>query len=263
MTTRENLDLGASANDGTGDTLRSGGQKINRNFVKIWQMLGSDSDNLSENLTLDSDGIVYSGNTNTSRLQFDDPSANRTVYIPDADGALVLDSAGQTLSNKQLNLPLVVDSSGNEILGFSKVASAVNHAWVTNAAANGSPLFQATGDDTNIHLELTGKGTGSVYANKLAVDGETVSSNGAASLEVGLTVFNSGTSISVTLNNGSVIGEQKTFINRGAGNVTVTPSSFGQGTSFDMAQGSACNLMWDSASWYIFSAYNDSDITVT
>lgn len=44
--TRQNLFLGSSPNDGTGDSLRQAGQKINSNFVDLYTHLGGDSDSL-------------------------------------------------------------------------------------------------------------------------------------------------------------------------------------------------------------------------
>ena len=44
---RNNIGLGSAANDGTGDTLRGAGTKINNNFVELYQKLGGDSNNLS------------------------------------------------------------------------------------------------------------------------------------------------------------------------------------------------------------------------
>jgi len=39
----QSLGLGTLANDGTGDTLRSGGTKINANFTEIYTTLGDGS----------------------------------------------------------------------------------------------------------------------------------------------------------------------------------------------------------------------------
>lgn len=44
--TRQNISTGTAANDGTGDSLRSAGTKINANFGEIYQTLGGDSDTL-------------------------------------------------------------------------------------------------------------------------------------------------------------------------------------------------------------------------
>ena len=56
----------------------------------------------------------------------------------------------------------ILDSNGNELLKFSEVSNAVNEVTVTDATTTNSPSIKATGDDTNIDLELDGKGTGSV-----------------------------------------------------------------------------------------------------
>ena len=45
--TRQNINIGSSANDGTGDTLRTAGTKINANFKEIYTQLGGDSSVLS------------------------------------------------------------------------------------------------------------------------------------------------------------------------------------------------------------------------
>ena len=39
----QSIGLGSSANDGTGDTLRAGGDKINDNFVELYTLLGTGS----------------------------------------------------------------------------------------------------------------------------------------------------------------------------------------------------------------------------
>lgn len=55
-----------------------------------------------------------------------------------------------------------VDSNGNEVVTFGETASAVNEITVTNAAAGGEPSIAATGDDTDIDIELTPKGAGAL-----------------------------------------------------------------------------------------------------
>jgi hypothetical protein len=57
------------------------------------------------------------------------------------------------------------DDSNNEYIKFAKTATAVNEITVTNAAASGTPNISATGDDTNIDLNLTAKGLGRVSFN--------------------------------------------------------------------------------------------------
>lgn len=52
------------------------------------------------------------------------------------------------------------DSSGNELVKWAVTASAVNEVTVTNAGTGNAPSMAATGGDTNITLQLKGKGTG-------------------------------------------------------------------------------------------------------
>lgn len=54
----------------------------------------------------------------------------------------------------------IEDDSGNEQLYFTKTASAVNYFNITNAATGNNVIFSAAGDDTNIGITFTAKGTG-------------------------------------------------------------------------------------------------------
>ena len=57
----------------------------------------------------------------------------------------------------------ILDSNANEIISLTPIASAVNDISVTNAATGDSPVISAVGDDTNINLNLSGKGTGNPF----------------------------------------------------------------------------------------------------
>ena len=48
--TRQNISIGSTANDGTGDTLRAAGSKINDTLVEIYNKFGPDSNNLSSQI---------------------------------------------------------------------------------------------------------------------------------------------------------------------------------------------------------------------
>lgn len=81
-------------------------------------------------------------------------------------GAVVLgqtSSAGVKLAADQA----VLDSSGNELVKFTKTTSAVNEITVANAATGGDPMISATGGDTDIDLQLAGKGAGNVLLGSL------------------------------------------------------------------------------------------------
>lgn len=63
----------------------------------------------------------------------------------------------------------IEDDSGNEQIRFQKTASAVNQIDVTNAATGNAPRLEATGDDTNIDLDLRAKGSGKLRSDTLRI----------------------------------------------------------------------------------------------
>ena len=114
---RQNIGIGTSANDGTGDTLRIAGEKINVNFVEIYQKLGGDSDALSTGITFTDSEIVFEGSAVDNFETFlsaINPTADRNIYLPNASGTLLLDSASQTLTNKTLTSPVITTPQIND-----------------------------------------------------------------------------------------------------------------------------------------------------
>ena len=114
--TRQVLNRGTIANDGTGDTLRTASLKIEQNFQEIYNKLG-DGNVLMSLINFDSSSIIFDGvtaNNFETRLEVVDPTADRIVKIPDYSGSLVMDSASQTLKNKTLTSPVVTTLSIND-----------------------------------------------------------------------------------------------------------------------------------------------------
>lgn len=78
-----------------------------------------------------------------------------------------------TLTNKTLTSPTINDpkineiddTNGNQEIIFTATASAVNELTVANAATGNNPNITASGDDTNIGINFTPKGTGAVTFN--------------------------------------------------------------------------------------------------
>jgi hypothetical protein len=56
----------------------------------------------------------------------------------------------------------IYDANGNEIIETPATASAVNNIKVINATTGNAPQITASGNDTNINLKISGKGTGKV-----------------------------------------------------------------------------------------------------
>lgn len=109
--TKQVLNRGTIANDGTGDTLRTAGLKINSNFDELYQFLGGKTDGtLSNEVSLEDDAVVFEGSSTDQhevRLKAANATADRILTLPDADGEFVLTIATQTLTNKTLTSPVV------------------------------------------------------------------------------------------------------------------------------------------------------------
>lgn len=327
---REILSLGTSANDGTGDKLRSMGGKINRNFEKIWLMLGGDSDEMTSSVYFGDSAVVFEGsivNDFETRLVATNPTADRIINLPNTSGEVVLNIATQTLTNKTIDTPTLVtprmfnvdqtfrynflgsaivsnrnvtlpllttndtftfnnhtqtltnktltaptinspsigtainDVNAAALVSLTATGSAVNNLSIANAATGNSPLIASIGADSDISLDISAKNGGSVRITKLALRSTTVTANGGVPKNFSHIDCNKGTLLALTLANGTTSGEQKVFTNRGAGNVTVTVTSFANGSTFTLAQNEACTLTWDGLRWYITGGYSILTIT--
>ena len=101
-----------------------------------------------------------------------------------ADIALDSISADATSIDVKANLDFdvgvdIADSAGLELLSFIETGSAVNEFTIANAATGNPPVLSATGDDADIDITLTPKGTGEVNISKVdidsgAIDGTTI-----------------------------------------------------------------------------------------
>lgn len=108
--TRQNIAIGSSANDGTGDSLRAAGSKINNNFVELYLKLGGDSESLSSGIDFSVGTIIFEGSTvdtYQTTLTVVDPTADRTITIPNASGTVSLLTNTETLTNKTLTSPVL------------------------------------------------------------------------------------------------------------------------------------------------------------
>jgi hypothetical protein len=115
-------------------------------------------------------------------------------------GTIVGTSDTQTLTNKTLTSPKVGtsvnDTNGAELIKVTATSSAVNEVTLANAATGNNPTLSATGDDTNVGIDVTPKGTG-----ELAVTASFIS--GVFSDKVSA-IGNTGTAQTITATNGQV-----------------------------------------------------------
>ncbi len=122
----------------------------------------------------------------------------------------------------------ITDENSNEQLFFSTTSSAVNYLNVTNAATGNDPKLSALGDDSNIDLAISPKGSGEVVVGTGAA-AATITTSGAHDL---ILDTNSGT------DSGTI-----TITDAANGNIAITPNGSGNivldGLTFPNADGSA------------------------
>lgn len=111
------IGVGSAGNDGTGDDLRTAGNKINDNFTELYTDVaalqvatGGASSNLG--VGFDSNAIVFEGATADSfetTFTITDPTKDNTITLPDSTGTVLLDTTiGANISS---SINLIVDSS--------------------------------------------------------------------------------------------------------------------------------------------------------
>lgn len=269
--TRQVISTGSAANDGTGDTLRAAAIKVNQNFGEIYAFLGGgDSANLSAKISFEDSAVVYTGNTNITRLTFEEASSDRIVQLPNANGVVTLNTATQTLTNKTLTAPVITtpkistsinDNNNNEVIKITATASAVNEITIANADSGNDPVIQASGQ-ANRNLSLKGSSTtGAVLVERLAL--ETVDQGSSADLNLSSAhvYLSSSTPSAVSIADGSVDGQTLVITNTKSFSIDVNPTSSnvaGVTTSISLETNESVILLWQGSSWYIIGGYGYS-----
>ncbi len=203
------IDTDISSVSGSDDTLASAKAiktyvDDNRNVTGL-NATGAELNTVADNSAISVDTSTAVAN-NDGMLMFD-TSATAAKYF-DVD---LVDTyfAGttKTLTNKTLTAPkfadggFIADANGNELIMLQTASSAVNQLEVTNSATGGSIVVGASGDDTNIDIDISPKGTGEVNiaAANLNYAGTAITATGA---ELNLT---DGSSSGTIVNNKAVI----------------------------------------------------------
>jgi hypothetical protein len=137
--------------------------------------------------------------SNSLTIKFFDGTDDITVADVDTS-ANTINFIDSTVTTELLNdlspqLGGMLDVNGNaigngteELIKFSETASAVNEITVTNSATGNAPEISATGDDTDIDLKLTPKGSGNlnldglIFPNADGTTGQFLKTDGSGNL---------------------------------------------------------------------------------
>ena len=170
--TKQVISTGSSANDGTGDTLRQAGTKINANFTEIYNLVG-DGTNLSSQITIQDSAVVFEGNladAHETFLMADSATADRTITLPNATGTISLIGNTETLTNKTLTSPTINGAA----LGGALTGGVIGGAQALSgagAANNTSLTTQLTSTGSNQAITLANGTNGQIKIVTMVVDG--------------------------------------------------------------------------------------------
>lgn len=233
---RQALNLGTVANDGTGDTLRVAGDKINDNFLELYNQLGGDV-LTSSTLTTDS-GVSFRQFSNEVRLNATSPASAINIDLPNTSGTLVLEDNTVTLTNKTLTSPVLTTPQINDTSADHQYVFAVSEL----AADRTITLPLLTANDTLVfedHIQtLENKTINSSTLNSPAIDGSILDSADAdlitftavASAARDIEIKNATAAGTPEINAHGASGDNNIDLivqGRGTGNVTIQKLAFG------------------------------------
>jgi len=291
----QSIGLGSSANDGTGDTLRAGGDKVNDNFVELYTLLGTGSaltSGLSATatvVTLTAPVIATSLDMNGSELILDaDADTSITADTDDTidfkiNGTDVfqMTSTKFDLNGKELILDADADTSITadtddtihfKINGDDDIIFTTGIIDVKNSGSKSQVRLYC--ESSNAHYVAIESPAHAVYAGNVTVTlpnktstlqgsaSETITGAGGSNaldddIEVSLLNTASGTA-SLTLSAGRFVGQRKIIIMTVAGNNATMTQSNGNLNSTNVSTSIVFNAVGES----VVLIYNGSNWNV-
>ena len=203
---QQTVSIGSSANDGTGDPLRTAFTKINANFTELFGTSLTDrvlldlSPQLGGDLDINGHNIVSARTNENIRII---PAGTGTVELEsnvNVTGNLV--ATGDITANGNINLG---DAAGDQVKvtgGFEADQLQIDGTTLTTTLTNGDVTIQGHGTggvniadvtvndnkisatNTNSNLELSGAGTGAVKIDAIKISGTTISSDDSTQVTI-------------------------------------------------------------------------------
>jgi len=122
--------------------------------------------------TVSGTGVAWAAGETGYKLLFSDGTNVVDSGFSDTHGDVTL-TGTQTLTNKTLTAPAIgtsiLDTNGLELALITATGSAVNEFTIANAAAGAGPTLSATGDESNVDINLNPKGSGVLKSGTAAV----------------------------------------------------------------------------------------------
>ena len=116
--------------------------------------------------TVSGTGVSWAAGITGTKLLYTD--GTNVIDASSGFGEVTL-TGTQTLTNKTLTSPAIgtsiLDTNGLQLALVTATGSAVNEFTIANAASGAGPTLSATGDNANVPINITPKGTGDVFIN--------------------------------------------------------------------------------------------------
>lgn len=291
----QSIGLGSSANDGTGDTLRAGGDKVNDNFVELYTLLGTGSaltSGLSATatvVTLTAPVIATSLDLNGSELILDvDADTSITADTDDTidfkiGGADIFQMTATKLdlNGKELVLDADADTSitadsddtiNIKLGGNDRIDLSTGLVSIKNDGAKSQVRLYC--ESSNAHYAAVEAPAHAVFSGNITVTlpnktstlqgsaSETITGAGGSNaldddIEVSLLDTSSGTA-SLTLSAGRFVGQRKIIIMTVAGNNATMTQSNGNLNSTNVST----NIVFNAVGESVILIYNGSNWNV-
>jgi hypothetical protein len=162
----QSIGIGSTADDGTGDTLRAGADKVNDNFVELYTLLG-DASSLSSGLSATASVVTLTAPTISGIVGGTQNSATITTLATTTVNATTVNAGTAILAAGSLTDSSGAISFGNENL---TTTGTLNTGAITCGAITASGSISMTGDTFSVGTSVIFEGdTDDEYETTLTV----------------------------------------------------------------------------------------------
>ena len=218
---KQTINIGTSANDGTGDPLRTAFDKINDNFTELYDASPATSQITLEgneiNTNVSNANLVLNGNgtggvlassllLKGTTISSDDSTQVQINENLDVDGNITasgnITATGNVFAKGNINLGDAASDQTKVVGVFEADQIQIDGTTMTSTVTNGSITLQGNGtggvnvadvtindneitaSNSNSDLVLNGSGTGSVKASGIKVSGTTITSDDSSTISI-------------------------------------------------------------------------------
>jgi len=153
----QEIGLGTTEGDGTGDSIRDGGDKVNDNFVEIYTLLGTGTA-LSSGISATASVVTLASPTITGVASFADGSASAPSFTNsgDTNTGIYFSAADTVAVTTGGTLRTTVDSTGLDVTGALTATSVagrklIDTSWNTSSAHTDTLTVEQSGATVLVH----------------------------------------------------------------------------------------------------------------